>query len=78
MRTEGKLLAWIETNGMGEVVANFVGNPPDRSGTGPAGSDRRLPAKRSFTSTEKARAWVEAQGTMIGLPVEWLAGPPIN
>jgi hypothetical protein len=74
MRPDGKLLAWIETNGTGEVIANFVGKAAPEST--PHGPQHRPPAKRLFLSLDTARTWVEAQGATIGIPVEWTTSAP--
>ena len=70
MFPQGKLCAWIETQG-GKVSGRFIGVPLS------AGlPSRRLPARKSFSSPEEARQWVEAEARALGLPIEWVDGPP--
>jgi hypothetical protein len=66
MPLRGKLLAWIEAGADREFVAAFVGG----------GATRRLPATRLCASQDEARCWIDQQALSLGLPIEWVAGPP--
>jgi hypothetical protein len=63
----GKLLAWIEPRDYGEFVAAFVGA---------AAARERVPATQPFLSRAEARQWIEDQAAALGLPIEWVPGPP--
>jgi len=73
MLSTAKLLAWTETAGGNEVTAAYVGGP---AVSGAFGMSRRPPARTVHPSLESARAWIEKEAATIGLPIEWLPGPP--
>jgi hypothetical protein len=70
MFPHGKLRAWIESQG-GKVSGRFIGVPIPN---GPSSS--RPPARKSFSSREEARQWVEAEAHALGLPIEWVDVTP--
>ena len=55
-----RIRAWIETN-YGAVQASYVS----------ALMPHRVPATEWFSREEDARAWIEHEARVLGVPVEW-------